>query len=66
MVLHGWLEIQRALLILEEWPEHLKLVKKIKERKQEMKRLERKFPWLKPIIKMLSVKTPCKIGEMEY
>jgi hypothetical protein len=37
----------------------------IKERKDKMKYLEKKYPWLKGIVKILSSKTPCQIGKYE-
>ena len=60
-----WMEHQRTMAILEDPDCKFDMSGYIKEKKGKMKYLEKKYPWLKDIVKILSSKTPCPIGEWE-
>ena len=65
IVAQVWMEHHRTMAILEDPDCKLPMETFIKEKKAKMKYLEKKYPWLKGIIKILSSKTPCPIGEYE-
>lgn len=65
IVAQVWMEHHRTMAILEDPDCKHYMGDFIKEKKAKMDYLEKKYPWLKGIIKILSSKTPCPIGEWE-
>lgn len=64
IVLYGWLENRRFLDILQEHA-NAWCPDQINKQKAKMVKLEKDFPWLKKVIKILSSKKKCLIGEYE-